>query len=108
MVVPRRQFLVANRPVDRDPIPGVGLEIEVAEAVALTPPCQGTTTDLIASIPVEPLHLGVGTLLLVDPKSEILFIERIVALEYRVGFLHGVRSAAAVHVFPRRFYRVDV
>ncbi len=108
VVVPRRQFVIADRPVDRDPLLGIGLKVEVAPTVALSSPGQRATAHLIASIPVEPLDLRVRRFLFVYPKSEIFLIERVVPLEHGVGLLHGIRATAAVQVFPRSLGGVDV
>ena len=65
-VVPRRQVLVADRPVHRDAVAGVGLEIELAEPVGLPAPQQRAPADVVAAHPVEALDLGVGILDVVD------------------------------------------
>src|SRR5450631_4363656 len=107
VVIPRRELLVANRPVDGDTVLCVDAEVEVAPAVALASPCQRTAADLIAAIPVEPLHLRVGRLLLIDPEGEVLLVEQ-VPLEHLVSLFHRCRSAASMQVFPRRLGGVDV
>ena len=50
VVVPRRDVLVADRPVDGDARPGVRLEVEVAPAVPLPAPQQRAAADVIAAI----------------------------------------------------------
>ena len=102
VVVPRRDVGVADRPVDRDAFLRVGLEVEVAPAIALAAPHQRAAADLIAAIPVEALDLGVRRLLLVDPPVEVLLVERVVALEDRIRLLHRARAAAAMRILPRR------
>ena len=59
VVVPRRDVLVADRPVDGDAVARVGLEVEVAPAVRLPAPQQRPAADVIAAHPVEALDLGV-------------------------------------------------
>src|SRR5215210_562779 len=49
VVVPWRQVLVADRPVDGDSILRIRLEVEVAPAVALTSPHQRTPADVVAA-----------------------------------------------------------
>src|SRR5882757_1085108 len=66
VVIPRRQVVVANRPVDCNAVARIRLKIHLAPAVALTAPGDRTTADLIASYPVEPLLLDVGIIQLVD------------------------------------------
>ena len=108
VVVPRRDVLVADRPVDGDAVFRVRLEVEVAPAVALTPPQQRAAADVIAAIPIEALHLGVGRVLIGCPPIEILLIQRVVAFQYGIRLLHRLRPAAAVRVLPRCLLRVHI
>src|SRR5579872_3904944 len=66
MVVPRREIVVTDGPVDRDAIADVALEIQVTPAVALPTPGDGASADLVAADPVEALLLDVGIIDLVD------------------------------------------
>ena len=66
VVVPGRDVLVADRPVDGDAVLGVGLEVHRTPAIALPAPHDGTAADVIAADPVEALDLGVGMLVVVD------------------------------------------
>ena len=102
VVVPRREIRVADRPVDGDALAAVGLEVEIAESVALAAPGQRAAADVIAAIPVEALDLGVRRLLLVHPPVEVLLVERIVALQHRIGVDHRARAAGAIRILPRR------
>ena len=108
VVVPRREVGVANRPVDRDAVLRVRLEIEIAEAIALSSPRERPSADVIAAIPVEALDLGVGRVFLRYPPVEILLVQRIVALQDRIKFDHLARPATAMRILPRRFARVRV
>ena len=108
VVVPRRKLAVADRPVDRNSVLCIGFEVEVAPTVALAPPDQRAAADLIAADPIEPLHLRVGRLPLIDPKGEVLLVEQGRPLERLVRLLHRARRMAAVQVFPRRLGGVDV
>ncbi len=108
LVVPRREVCVANRPVDRDAVLRVRLEIEIAQAIALTSPRERPSADVIAAIPVEALDLGVRRVFLRHPPVEILLVQRIVALQDRIPFDHLARAATAMRILPRRFARVRV
>src|ERR1700758_627513 len=65
MVVPGRELFVADRPVDRNAIAGIGLEIHRAPAIALTTPGDGASSHLITAYPVEALLLDIGIVQLV-------------------------------------------
>ena len=108
VVVPRCELGVADRPIDRNALAGVGLEIEIAPAVALPPPQQRATAHVIAAIPVEALDFGVRRLLLIGPPIEVALAERIVAPEYRIRLLHRVGPRTAVRVFPRALVGIHV
>ena len=108
VVVPGREVRVPDRPVDRDPLFRVRLEIQIAQPVTLPPPGERAATHVIPAVPVKPLDLGVGRFLLVHPPVEVLFVEGVVALEDRIRFFHRVGAAAAMRVFPRRLARVGV
>ncbi len=107
VVVPRRKVAVANRPVNSDALLRVGLKVVIAPAITLAPPGQRAAAYLIASIPVEAFYFRVGRVFLVYPEGEVFLIEQ-VPLEYGVGLLHGIRSAASMQVFPGRLGGVDV
>ena len=66
MVVPRREIVVTDRPVDRDSIPRIGPEIQIAPAVTLTTPCNGASADLVPANPIESLLLNVGIIDLIN------------------------------------------
>ena len=108
VIVPGREVGVADRPVDRDALFRVRLEIEVAQPVTLPPPGERAATHVIAAVPIKPLDLGIGRVLLVHPPVKVLFVEGVVALEDRVRFFHRVGAAASMRVFPRRLARVGV
>src|SRR6201995_4437838 len=66
MVIPGREVVVADRPVDSDAVPRVRLKIHLAPAVTLAPPRDGATADLVAADPVKALLLEVGIVQLVN------------------------------------------
>src|SRR5581483_8337140 len=66
MIVPGRQITIANGPVHRDAIARVRLEIHLAPAIALTPPRDGPSPNLITPYPIEPLLLDIGIIQLID------------------------------------------
>jgi hypothetical protein len=108
VIIPRRDILIADRPVDGDAFLRVGFEIEIAEAIALTPPHQRAAADVITAEPIEGFLLDVRALGFVDPKVVVGLIEDIIATLNGVRFLCGDGVAAAVGDFPRSFERVNV
>src|SRR4029077_124695 len=94
VVVPRRDILVANRPVRGDALFRVRLEVEVAVTIALTSPHQRSAAHVVAAEPVEALNLCIWRILIGRPPIEVLLVQRIVALEDRVLRLLSLRVAA--------------
>ncbi len=108
VIVPGSDVGVADRPVDRDPLSRVGLEVEVAPAIALAAPHERAPAHVIAAKPVEPLHLGVGRLPVRSPPVEVLLVQRVIPLQHRVGQLHRPGALAAMGVLPGSLGRVDI
>ena len=108
VVVPGCDIGVPNRPIGPEALAGVRLEVEVAPAIALPPPHQRAPTYVVAAIPVESLHLGVGRLLVRSPPIQIRLVQRVVALQDRVCRLHRLRAPAAMGIIPWRFGRIHV
>src|SRR5262245_57577524 len=77
MVIPRRDVGIADRPVDADALALVRREVEVRVAIALPPPRDRPPADMIAADPVEPAHLGVGMLVILDEEVVPLVVDRV-------------------------------
>jgi hypothetical protein len=107
VVVPGREVGIADRPIDRHAFLLVGLEVEIAQAIALAAPQQRTSAHAIAAEPVEAFHLRVRRVLLVRPCVDVGLFQD-VALEHVMRLFHRIGGAAAMQVFPRRLGGVDV
>src|SRR5271154_3261371 len=59
VVVPRRDVLIANRPIYGDTVAQVGFEIQIAPAITLAAPDDGFAANLAAANPCERLS-GIG------------------------------------------------
>ncbi len=108
MVVPRCQILVPDGPVDRHSVARIRLEIEITQTIALPPPQQRATSDLIATKPVEAANLRVRRILVRGPPVEVLLVERIVAPENGIRLLHRERATPAMRILPRALEGVNV
>ena len=75
MVVPGGEVGIADRPVDADPFLGVGLEVEIAPAIALPAPGDRPAADMIPADPVEAVHLGVGMLVILHEPVVPLIVD---------------------------------
>src|SRR5437763_15014547 len=62
---------------------------------------------MITAEPVEPLYLRVGSGLVGGPPVQVLLVERVIALQHRVGHLHRARASPAMGILPRTFGRVE-
>ena len=117
VIVPRRDVGVADRPVDRDAVAQIGLEIEIGESVRLTAPQQGTTADVITAHPVKALRLRVRVVDVVDKPvrgrrvrgvagAPLFFLARpgrrspLVATGEFPRLGHGGRVLAVLHIAP--------
>src|SRR2546421_2126452 len=65
VVVPRRDVRVANGPIDSDALFQVGLEVQIAPAIALAPPKKRFTADLTPANPGKMLA-GIGGIWILD------------------------------------------
>src|ERR1700733_11435258 len=102
MVIPGREVVVADRPVNSDAVTRICLKIHLAPAVTLATPCDGATANLVAADPVEPLLLEVGIVQLVNkPMFECLRAD--IAGSGSHGLVTKVfeRRAAAMGQLPR-------
>ena len=103
--VPGRDVLVADRPVDAVPVLAVGLEVEVAPAIALAAPQDGTPAQDVATHPVERLLLieYVGVQSIVVPELAVVLGEPVeVALDRIVAFVELPVAVIAKLVMPGR------
>src|SRR6266576_3209393 len=77
-IVPGRDVRVADRPIDRDAVAHVGLEIEIAPAVDLASPDDRLAADLPGAKPVERSigRRAVGVVDIVGPEDVTQFVER--------------------------------
>ena len=66
MIVPGREIVIADRPVDRDALARIGLEVHRAPAITLPAPHDGAPADVVAAYPVEALNLDVRIVQVVD------------------------------------------
>ena len=73
---PRRQVLVAKRPIDANSLACICLEVEIAPAIDAAPPHDRATTDLTAANPVEGLAVRsrVRIVEVVDEKLACVFV----------------------------------
>ena len=88
VVVPGGDVRVADGPVDAVAVPGVGLEVEVAQPVALPRPHDRAASHLAPPDPQEGLLrvAGVGMLVVVDEELARHFVARVaLALDGLVG-----------------------
>ena len=101
MVVPRRELGVTDRPVDRDAVLRVRLEVHRAPAIALPAPHDRAAADVIAADPVEALDLGVRMLGVVDEPMLRRLRDRVAAAcSDRLALQVFVGGAAAVGKLP--------
>src|SRR6266849_6116610 len=70
VIVPRSNILVANGPVDSDALAQIGLEVQIAPAIALAAPHDGATADVTAPNPEKGLAgiRGGGIFNVIDGK----------------------------------------
>src|SRR4051812_20235294 len=105
MVVPGGNVRIANRPIDADAVAHICLEVQIAEAIDLTSPDDGLTTDLTRAQPVEGSVRGRAIRIehVIGPEDVAHLIEaRGVPLDRLPrGERAPVAEAAEVHV-PRR------
>src|SRR6185437_6947004 len=66
VIVPGGYILIAYGPIDCDTFFGVGLEIEITEAIALPAPGERAAADLVAAYPIEGIILYIGMFPVVD------------------------------------------
>ena len=66
LVVPRRDFVVGDRPGNAHALFGVGFEVERTEAITLARPHERASADVIAAQPVERLFLDIRIVEIVD------------------------------------------
>src|SRR5262245_12268472 len=77
MIVPRRDFGIADRPVDADALAHIGGEIQIAVAIALPAPGYRPPADMIAADPVEAAHLGVRMLVILHEPVVPRIVHRV-------------------------------
>ena len=101
--IPGCNILVANRPVDAVPVFLVRFEIEIAPAITLAAPQQGTAAQDVAAYPVERfflvLHIRVETI--VVPELAVVLVEPTeFALDGIVFFVQLPVALGAERVVP--------
>ncbi len=105
MIVPRPDVRITNRPVDAEPVSKIGLEIEIAPAIDLSPPDDRLAAYLARAEPVERLvrGSGVGIVDIVRPEPVTQFVEAHRPALDLLPFLDlaAVSQPAKAHV-PRR------
>ena len=106
VIVPWRDVGIANRPIDRDAVAQIGLEVEVAPAINLAAPDDRLAADLPGAEPVERTVRGrrVRVLHVIRPEDVTHFVERCgVALD-RLPRRRGsaIAQPAEWHLPPRR------
>src|SRR5262249_13186014 len=97
VVVPRREVLLPNRPVRGDSIMQIGFEIQIAPAIRLASPDDGTPANLAAANPEKRL-LWIGDvriLLIVDEEFAVQFVQ---AAAGPLDGLLGIELVAIAHV----------
>src|SRR5712671_2094854 len=97
IVIPGSDVLISNGPVSSESFAHVGFKIEIAPAIGLTAPDDGTSPNLPSADPQERLIFigGVGVLFIVDEKLAVQFAERAALLLDR---LFAIESIAVAHV----------
>jgi hypothetical protein len=103
IIVPGRDVGIADGPVHGNAFFGVGLEIEIAPAVALATPHQRTAADVKAAIPVKTFDFGIGAVFIVHPKIRIEFVVWVIAFLHGMRGTHFVGDASAVRKLPDFF-----
>ena len=78
VIVPRGQVFIPDGPIDGDPFPGVGLEVEVRQPVALAAPNERAASGLVAADPVEPAGLGVRVVAVFDEVVQGILLSDVV------------------------------
>src|SRR5690606_35710671 len=85
VIVPGRDVLVPDGPVDGDPFPGMGLKIQVAPPVTLSSPHDGSSAHDIGTVPVKPLFFLVGSVHVVKPIAFVVLTVRVIPAEKRMA-----------------------
>jgi hypothetical protein len=106
VVVPGRDVLVPDRPVDAVAVARVRLEVEIAPAVRLAAPQQRSAADVIPAHPVEALDFGVGVLDVVDEPVRRRRVGRVAGagLLFLLGEIRR-REAVAAGELPALHHR---
>src|SRR5207247_9527725 len=86
IVVPGRDVLIANRPVNGDSFAQVGFEIQITPAIRLSSPHDGSPAHMAAANPQERLTWigGIRVLTIIDEELAIPFIHSTERLLHRV------------------------
>src|SRR3569833_357247 len=103
VAVPRRNVLIADRPVDSIPETLGSRKFEIAPALAGPPPHDRLTANLVAADPVERLFLYVGMLLVFYKKVLCVLAEGITLTDDGVFVDHGFWLLHAMRKVPRVF-----
>jgi len=105
MIIPWCQVFIADRPINRNTFPGIGLEIDRCQAITLPPPQQRAPTDVIPADPGKGFDLGIRAITLVGIHGHGTFTDGHSTIEYR---LDGLGQLVAMGKIPGLFAGIDV
>src|SRR5206468_8709029 len=95
IVVPGRDVLIANRPVNGDSFAQVGFEIQITPAIRLSSPHDGSPAHMAAANPQERLTWigGIRVLTIIDEELAIPFIHSTARLLNRLIVIEALAIA---------------